>query len=297
MNANSGIIFNVQKFCINDGSGIRTTVFLKGCPLRCAWCHNPEGLDIRQSLELDNTKCINCKKCELVCENGCHTITDEHIFLSKDCTRCGKCITICPVNALHFCGEKKTVDEIMEIVLSDKAFYENSGGGMTISGGEPMMQSDFVFSLLQLAKANNIHTCLETSGYCDTKMLLKAAPLVDIFLYDIKETNNDNHIKYTKTSNKRILENLLVLNEMNCCIHLRCPIIPGINDRKDHFDKLIEIYNSLNNPYDLELMPYHSLRIGKLSRYGLPKDSLVTQTPTKEQIDSWNEYIHLGRRN
>ena len=293
MSTKSGTVFNVQKFCIDDGPGIRTTVFLKGCPLHCAWCHNPEGMGTKPSLELDYVKCMNCKKCESACERDCHLISDNHIFQTEKCIQCGKCINICPTNALSFCGEKKSAEEIMEIVLADKAFYQNSNGGLTISGGEPMLQSDFVFSLLTLAKENEIHTCLETSGYCDTERLLKIAPLVDIFLYDIKETNEDNHFKYTRKSNKQILKNLYALNEMNCCIHLRCPIIPSVNDREEHFDKLAELYNSLKKPYALELMPYHSLQLGKLSRYGFVIDeSMIFETPSKEQINKWNEYIN-----
>ena len=204
----SGTIFDIKGFALNDGPGIRTTVFMKGCPLDCLWCHNPESKSRKSELFFDSRKCVGCRSCE-VCPYGCHVFTDtEHIFNREKCIACGKCAAECYTDALELVGTEKSVEEIIAEVMKDEAFYENSGGGMTLSGGEPMFQFDFTYELLKRAKENGLHTCIETCGFAKWEQYEKIADLVDIFLFDYKETDPGKHKEFTGVTNELILENL-----------------------------------------------------------------------------------------
>lgn len=238
-----GVVFNIQRFCLNDGPGIRTTLFLKGCPLRCKWCHNPES----HSLAI-----------ETMCENG----NDE------------------------VCGAYMSVDEVMAEVVKDQVFYENSGGGLTLSGGEPLMQADFACALLNEAKRQGLHTCVETCGFAKTADVVMMAPLTDIFLYDWKVTDGDMHKAYTGADNARILENLRLIDTTNAKIVLRCPIIPGVNDTASHFEGIAALANSLRNIVGIEVEPYHALGNNKYERLGRPEATIFEQ-PTEEQVAAW----------
>ena len=261
--SNKGKIFNIQRFSTSDGPGIRTVVFLKGCPLDCAWCHNPESKSAKTEIFYKSDMCIGCGFCANVCENNCHTLVDGiHYFDREKCTGCKKCINSCCTNALQICGEEKTAEEVMEIVLKDKPFYEESGGGITLSGGEPLMQYDFTLSLLKLAKENGLHTAIETSGF-STRDLTQLNQYNDLWLYDVKILPEDSHIKNTGVSNKVIFENLYSLSKTSANIVLRCPIIPNINLNDEHFNKLAELCNKLKNVSAIHLEPYHPLGISK----------------------------------
>lgn len=284
-------IFNIQRFCVNDGPGIRTTVFIKGCGLDCAWCHNPESKCFERELMFSDSLCIMCKACQAVCENGVHSFSEEGHLLSREkCTLCGKCTDICPAEAVEIAGKQMSVDEVLEIVLRDDEFYKNSGGGMTLSGGEPLHSFEFSYELLKAAKEKCVHTCIETSGYADTEKILKIARFTDLFLYDFKLSDETLHKKYISVGNKLIKKNLLSLDKAGKDIILRCPIIPGINDNASHFDGIAEIANSLEHIVGIDIEPYHALGVTKLSRLG--KDAAASfEVPKKENMEKWVKYL------
>lgn len=289
-----GLILNIQKFCINDGPGIRTTVFFKGCALRCEWCHNPESQKKSPELLFSSDKCVNCRKCETVCENKVHIFENNHILLRENCVACKKCEAVCPKNAIEIAGRKVTADEVINTVLSDKEFFEDSGGGLTLSGGEPFMQYDFMMELLKKAKEKSLNICLETCGYIDLEKILRAAEYVDIFLFDYKLTDSELHKKFTGVGNEKILDNLRLLNDNGSKIILRCPIIPGVNDNEEHFKGIGDIAEELINVIGIEIAPYHELGLSKSERLG--ENINIFTVPAKETvcdyIDSIKKYTN-----
>ena len=284
-----GTVFNIQKFCTDDGPGIRTTVFLKGCHLRCAWCHNPEGLTSKPLLEFSRPDCALCRRCEALCSNGVHSFDGgQHIIHRSRCTQCGACVSGCGYQALSFCGQPMTAEAVLKIALADKPFYFPQGG-ITVSGGEPLLQPDFVLALGTLAKAENIHVCVETSGALPFSVLEKVLPAVDLFLFDIKETDPENHLRYTGVAMDLPLENIRKLDALGIPVIMRCPIIPGVNDRDSHLEALAKLYISLSHAAGIQLMPYHRLGQGKTTRYGAHSQDFRVPEPT--EIARWNEKL------
>lgn len=283
----NGNILNIQRFCTDDGPGIRTTVFLKGCPLSCVWCHNPESQSPRHEILFDPQKCVHCLQCVALCPTGAHKKgANGHEFDRTLCTSCGKCAsTYC--NALEHKGESMSADAVLTEVLKDRAFYENSGGGLTLSGGEPLSQVDFCLELLQKAKESGLHVCIETCGHASAEAITALSPFVDVFLFDYKETDPARHKAYTGVDNSRILENLALLDRLGKTVVLRCPIIPGYNDRPDHFKGIADVANTHTHVTEVVVEPYHSLGSAKYTRLGRAYTLANVPTPDKETVLGW----------
>ncbi len=285
-----GKIFNFQKFSINDGPGIRTAVFFKGCPLNCLWCHNPEGLDSASEIEFDSRRCIFCGGCAVVCEKGCHILGDEHIFNRDGCIKCGKCAEACLPGALNLVGGDYTAEEVIAKVLEDKIFYETSGGGVTFSGGEPFYQAEFLLECLRLAKENGLNTAIETSGLCREEDIAEAVKYTDYFLMDYKITGEEAHKRYTGVSQVRILSNMRRVSNLGGKIVLRCPIIPEVNDNDAHFRAIASLAEELNGIISVELEGYHALGIGKSERVGKDRP-FRAEPPTRARMEEIKDFI------
>lgn len=264
-----GKVFNIQRFSVNDGPGIRTTVFLKGCMLNCLWCHNPESKSSKPQLMFHAGQCIGCGACVQACPLGLHSFAEngEHRIDREKCVACGKCVDAC-VGALEIAGKNMSVEEVLKEVLKDKAFYDNSQGGMTVSGGEPLMQPDFTLELFKAAKAAGLHTCIETCGFAKWELIEKLLPYVDLFLWDVKESDSGKHREFTGVPNEQILENLHRLNASGAQIVLRCPIIPGYNDRPEHLKHIGELAEALSGVIRVDVEPYHPLGKSKSEDLG-----------------------------
>lgn len=266
----TGIIFDIQHFCVDDGPGIRTTVFLKGCPLGCIWCHNPEGKSGNMQLSFEEEKCVRCGRCLTACKLGVHSFSGEkHRLNRKNCVGCGACVKACPAEAFRIFGRKVSVSEVLSDVLKDRAFYVNSGGGITLSGGEPLRQGEFTLELLKASKQAGLHTCMETCGFGQKEVLQEVAQFTDLFLFDIKETDKDLHKKFTGADNELIMSNLFLLDELDKEVILRCPVIPGCNEREEHFLKIADLANKLKNVREIHVEPYHPFGLDKYQKLGM----------------------------
>jgi pyruvate formate lyase activating enzyme len=285
-NMQTGLVFNIQKYCLHDGPGIRTTVFLKGCPLCCVWCHNPEGMAPRRELIVLENRCVVCGECRRACPFGA-TIGGEGMLPAhqEQCTLCAECVAVCPTGARQMVGREITVEEVMAEVLRDRVFYEDSGGGVTFSGGEPLTQLKFVQALLEACRAQGLHTALDTCGFGCTEHLLTLAQLANLVLYDLKVMDDARHRELCGVSNAPILENLRALARVHPHIWIRVPVIPGCNDDEANLEALARFTAGLAGVRQVNLLPFHRAGAQKARRVGQPVHLEATSQPSSQRME------------
>lgn len=281
-----GLVCDIQHFCVHDGPGIRTTAFLQGCTLRCAWCHNPECIPDKPQLRYRENQCIRCGACEAVCPEGVHRVWLEGHTLNRAlCTACGKCVSACPAGALNLSAKEMTAESTAQELLEDLPYYRTSGGGITLSGGEPLKQSAFSLEVLRLCREGGAHTCLETALQVPESTLKASLPLVDLYLADFKMDNG--LFDWTGGNAGLIKKNLALLHGGGANIILRCPIIPVINDGDGHIAAIAETVRLFPRILRVELMAYHKLGTGKYAEIGQEyplQDTLPMSRDEKESF-------------
>jgi len=284
MQSLTGLIFDIKKFSIHDGPGIRTTVFLKGCPLHCSWCHNPEGTSSNKEILFWENRCINCHECILACEHGAlKAVSGRREYQPTSCHFCGACADACPTEATRLVGTDIQVSEIIQEIEKDIVFYDQSTGGATFSGGEPLLQIDFLESLLISCIEHGIHTAVDTSGYVPFENINRVQEFTDLFLYDIKLMDSDKHLQYTGVRNQLILENLSLLSKTGIDIIARIPIIPGVNDDFDNIHQTGEFLAGLGTIKEINILPFHNAAAHKYGRLG-SKYLLPNVHPPAEEL-------------
>jgi pyruvate formate lyase activating enzyme len=276
----SGLVFNVQRYSLHDGPGIRTTVFLKGCPARCLWCHNPEGQSFAPEILVVETRCASCGTCAAACPHGAPPPG------SGLCTACGACVEACPAGARQLAGREMTVDAVVDEVLRDRVFYEESGGGVTFSGGEPLAQPEFLAGLLAACRAAGIHTAVDTCGFSPRERLLVLASLVDLFLFDVKLLDDARHRALTGLPAAPILDNLRALAAVHANVWIRVPVVPGYTDAEADIAATAALVAGLPGVRRVSLLPYHRTGTQKARRLGRTSPLDIPAPPSPGRLDT-----------
>jgi len=298
----TGLIFDIKKFSIHDGPGIRTTVFFKGCPLNCWWCHNPESQSPRMEMLLRDNRCIQCGACIEACpHDAIQWLDGEPVTDRAICAQCGTCQAACYADARERVGREMTVEQVLAEIEADVAFYDQSGGGVTFSGGEPLLQRDFLLDMLRACKDQDIHTALDTSGCASWATLDEVRPYVDLFLYDLKVMDDERHREFTGVSNRSILSNLQALSARGHNLIIRVPVIPGINDDDETVRQIGAFAGALPHVQSVDLLPYHHIAVDKYLRLNKPYRLFETRQPHAERmteiaqmLQSFNLSVTIG---
>jgi len=311
-NVLTGKIYDIQGFSVQDGPGVRTTVFLKGCPLRCPWCHSPESQRFDTELNWMNIRCSGldaCGKCLDVCPHGCITrgapsrsaTGDEIYFPDVDkgnCDECGLCAKACKATALYMCGNDMTVDEVMRRIDRDLPFYEDSGGGVTVSGGECLSQPDFTLELLKRCKDIGVHTAVDTTGFVRWETIEKVMPYTDMFLYDLKCMDNALHEQVIGTPNVRILENAVKIAKAGGRLWVRIPVMPMFNDSEEHFEKYVDFLSDIRDSVVIvQLLPYHKMGVSKYARLLSKQQVFVAEPPSDDLMEARKQQLEAAGLN
>lgn len=297
----TGIIFDIKRYAIHDGPGIRTTVHFKGCPLSCWWCHNPESQSALPSILFRSERCIACGSCIDSCPNGAISVRKGALVTDEGlCSSCGVCCDACPAEAREMCGKHYTVEELMVQLNKDEMFFRE-GGGVTFSGGEPLMQPDFLFEALIACKNAGYHTALDTCGFASRKVVLESAKHTDLYLYDIKHMDPEMHKKYMGKDNVVILENLRALSDAGANINIRLPFMPGINSSDENMHAVGKFVATLRGVVKVNILPYHDVAKGKHERWNMEYKLNDLMPPTENQtrhaasiLESYGLKVHIG---
>ena len=277
--------FNIQKFCIHDGKGIRTVVFLKGCPLKCLWCANPESHEIRPQLSVIADNCIGCGVCHMVCPNHAISFGENGVTIDRGlCQRCGRCADECYSRTLKLMGKEMTVEDVFQKIAQDSVFYKHSGGGYTLSGGEPLLQDKFCLELVDRCTQAGFRGAIETSGFGDTQSFKELTRKLELIFFDLKHMDDHQHKKLTGVSNTTILHNLREIQEEANEIVIRTPVIPGLNDMAENIVETANLCVGLKKVKILELLPYHKLGEHKYESLGQDYTLTETQKPERDHI-------------
>jgi pyruvate formate lyase activating enzyme len=280
------LIFDIKRYAINDGPGIRVVVFFKGCNLHCTWCHNPEGISAKAEKMFAPAKCIRCGSCVKACPENAITLVTEGIYTDPEiCKSCGKCAEVCPTKAIEMSGKVMTVSEIMDIVEKERIFFDQSGGGVTFSGGEPLIHAKMLIELLDECGRRGIHRAVDTAGNVNTETILEVAKRTDLFLYDLKMMDTDLHQKWIRAKNEKILHNLKALSETGAHIIIRIPLIGGVNDGDKNIGLTAGFIAGLNgDKLEVHLLPYHAIAQNKYIKLGRGGDFDKLKEPDKETL-------------
>ena len=295
----TGLVLDIQRYSLHDGPGIRTTVFLKGCPLRCVWCHNPESMSARPELRVFASRCIRCEACRDACPLGVARPGEPPD--PAICLACGSCAAVCPTRAREVIGRETTVEALLDVLKADRPFYDESGGGVTFSGGEPLRQWRFLVRCLDAARARGYHVAVDTSGYASERTILRVAEAADLFLYDLKAMDPARHQQLTGVGLAPILRNLRALGERGANVWIRLPLVPGHNDDTANLEAVGRFVAGLRRTRRVHVLPYHRLATAKYERLGLVNPMVEIPSPAAADIDravavlaSYGLDVHVG---